>query len=71
MTKEEAYKLIQKQNWYKLFIKVMETRGKIFNDAYRLNCTENWIFYAFTWSRTPQGREYWAEINNKWRALTY
>ena len=69
MTKNEAYELIQKQNWYKLFIKVMESKGKFFNDSYRSHPTIDWIDYAFTWYYTPQGREYWAKINNKWRAL--
>lgn len=69
MTKEKAYELIQKQNWYKLFIKVMESKGKIFNDTYRSHPTIDWIDYAFTWYYTPQGREYWARINRKWKAL--
>ena len=38
MINKEAYELIQKQNWYKLFIKVMESKGKIFNDVYRSHC---------------------------------
>lgn len=70
MTKEEAYELIQKQNWYKLFIKTMESNGKIFNDSYRSHFATDWIDYAFTWRNTPQGREYWANINSKWRFLT-
>jgi hypothetical protein len=47
----------------------MEYEGKIFNDSYRSFYAIDWIDYAFTWRNTPQGREYWAKINNKWRAL--
>jgi hypothetical protein len=69
MTKEEAYELMQKQNWYKLFIKAMESKGKIFNDSYRLHYAKDWIEYAFAWHYTPQGREYWSNINSEWRTL--
>lgn len=69
MTNKKAYELIQKQNWYKLFIKVMESKGKIFNDTYRSYLAIDWIDYAFSWCTTPQGREYWAKINSEWRTL--
>jgi hypothetical protein len=69
MTKEEAYELMQKQNWYKTFIKVMESKGKIFNDFHRSYLVEDWIDCVFTWRYTPQGAEYWIAINNKWRTL--
>lgn len=69
MTKEEAYELIQRQNWYKLFIKAMESEGRIFNNAYRLHSITDWIDCAFTWHCTPQGSGYWREIHNKWKTL--
>ena len=73
MTKEEAYKLIQKQNWYKIFIKEVESnyRGKYFNDSFRETWDYRlWVDRVFYWDGTRQGQFYWSEINTEWLNLT-
>lgn len=73
MTKEEAYKLIQKQNWYKTFIKEVESnsRGLRFNDSFREAWDSRfWVDGAFYWDETQQGSLYWSKANGKWRNLT-
>ena len=73
MTKEEAYKLMQKQNWYKIFIKEVERnyRRLHFNDSFREQWDSRfWVDRAFYWDGTRQGQFYWSEVNTKWQNLT-
>ena len=72
MTKEEAYELMQKQNWYKTFIKEVESnyRGHHFNDSFRKTWDSRlWVDRAFYWDGTQQGQIYWSEVYTKWQDL--
>ena len=73
MTREEAYELMQKQNWYKLFIKEVcaNYRQNSFNESFRRRTyPREWIDKTMWWDETRQGRLYWSEIHTKWKILT-
>lgn len=58
MTIEEAYELMQKQNWYKLFLEEVSVnpRRVVFNHSYRNgNSIHNWVDNALYWDDTRQG----------------
>jgi hypothetical protein len=73
MTKDEAYELMQKQNWYKLFIKEVQTncRNEDFNKDFRQGIYfTSWIDQAIWWDATSQGHRYWKLINDMWESKT-
>lgn len=69
MTKEDVYELMQKQNWYKLFLKEMETnvRNQVFNKNFKtMFLPKTWIDRAMWWDSTSQGQSYWSKISDDW-----
>lgn len=70
MTKDEAYKLMQKQNWYKFFLKEVATNSceEKFNESFReIHLPTYWIDKALYWDETSQGNSYWSDINVSFR----
>ena len=71
MSKEKRQTLFEKQNWYKLFVK----RLSPFNSSTRLEFlikdgySYDIISYAFDWSESQEGYNYWHEISIKWQNL--
>ena len=69
MTREEANIFTQWLKERRLFTKFMKNiqsqanqNGMSFNDLSYRRATNQ----CFTWSHTPEGREFWARINAEW-----
>ena len=39
--------------------------------SYDIGIVTNFINYAFTWSETKQGQEFWAHLDREWRKLVH
>ena len=72
MTDKEKYarfeKFLKSHRAFKRYKRnVVDLNKFVTYDAIRLE--ESMISSAFPWVRTPEGREYWLDLDNLWRGL--
>lgn len=49
-----------------------EKKSRLLGDFIVYRTEESYYFYcAFTWSKTPEGRDYWEKIAEKWNDYFY
>ena len=51
------------------FMRNLEDRGKYFIKYTSELQPPHWIASGFLWERTPEGREFWDNVNNWWEDL--
>ena len=61
-------KFLEANNAWENFERAFENYGRNAKD-YKKDCKtlkNSYLSYAFIWSKTREGHEYWSELNEKW-----
>lgn len=73
MTNQQYAEIIKDCSFYKDIIDNFANKAvkrnkaiRFFDDIVERQEPSTWIDYTATWSTTPQGEEYWMEINDRW-----
>ena len=64
--------LIRNEALYKFCEAVYKLKGLTFNQAIskQLPSYSGIIMFSFPWADTPEGRDYWANLDTKWKNLS-
>jgi len=65
-TKQEIFDYVSKQTWYVSFCTNCFRRACEL-DNYEFKFSQNLIYLAFIWDYTPEGFDYWNEIDEEYR----
>ena len=66
---EKFIKFLEDNNAWENFEREF-TKSERNVESYKEDCKvlkDSEISYAFTWSKTAEGHDYWKELNKKWR----
>lgn len=70
MNRDKIIALFKSQNWYSLWVeRFKENNLGSYTDYLSSERMKEYINWAFTWDCTPEGEEYWGDIDDEWRGI--
>lgn len=69
--KKRFISFLKAHSVYELFLQNLDDRYPSIHDLLDSVEQDDWVCYAFNWSKNNQGHEFWDELDDVWYGVQY